>query len=242
MKRILVSALSTVICLNCANCKTDNRKQIMDRINELGGIFTEMVENDGTFAAQWKNIPLGHRAFALMKDELPLRVEGELTPYTRIVLLNKMMSCMPERDCARFFLEVKRYQKSLFRLVSDKDVKEDMDIDGYEGNPEGYVREYTEEQHRKSLERTEDYLNTGISMEDWCKKYGIMLKFDPVERSEKWEECIYEVEKECDERLAGEHKGMGFCFSYWSTKKSVLAKHGIEWDSPSTMNPRVMFD
>ncbi len=77
----------------------------MDRIDELGGIFTEMVENDGTFAAQWKNIPLGHKAFALMKDELPLRVEGELTPYTRIVLLNKMMSCMPERDCARFFLK-----------------------------------------------------------------------------------------------------------------------------------------
>ena len=214
----------------------------MDRINELGGIFTEMVENDGTFAAQWKNIPLGHRAFALMKDELPLRVEGELTPYTRIVLLNKMMSCMPERDCARFFLEVKRYQKSLFRLVSGKDVKEDMDIDGYEGNPEGYVREYTEEQHRKSLERTEDYLNRSVSMEDWCKKYGIMLKFDPVERSEQWEKCIYEVEKECDRKLSGEPKGMGFCFSYWSTKKAVLAKYGIEWDSPATMNPRVMFD
>lgn len=242
MKKILVSALLTVICLNCANCKTDNRKQIMDKLNELGAIFTEMVENDGTFAAQWKNIPLGHKAFALMKDELPLRIEGELTPYTRIVLLNKMMSCMPERDCARFFLEVKRYQKSLFRLVSDKDVKEDMDIDGYEGNPEEYVREYTVEQHWKSLERTEDYLNTGISMEDWCKKYGIMLKFDPVERSKKWEECIYKVEKECDERLVGKHMGMGFCFLYWSTKKSVLAKYGIEWDSPSTMNPRVMFD
>lgn len=137
---------------------------------------------------------------------------------------------------------MKRYQKSLFRLVSDKDVKEDMDIDGYEGNPEGYVREYTEEQHRKSLERTEDYLNRSVSMEDWCKKYGIMLKFDPVERSEQWEKCIYEVEKECDRKLSGEPKGMGFCFSYWSTKKAVLAKYGIEWDSPATMNPRVMFD
>lgn len=237
-----MSALLAVICLTCASYKTDNRKQIMDRINELGGIFTEMVENDNTFGAQWKNIPLGHKAFALMKNELPLRVEGELTPYTRIVLLNKMMSCMPERDCARFFMEVKRYQKSLFRLISDKDIKEDMDIDGYKGAPEEYVREYTEEQHQKSLERTEDYLNHRISMEDWCKKYGVMLKFDPIERTRQWEECIYKVEKECDERLAGEHKGMGFCFSYWSTKKSVLAKYGIEWDSPATMNPRVMFD
>lgn len=214
----------------------------MDKINELGGIFAEMVENDGTFGAQWKNIPLGHKAFALMKDELPLRVEGELTPYTRIVLLNKMMSCMPERDCARFFREVKRYQKTLFRLVSDKDIKEDMDIDGYDGAPEGYVREYSEDLHRESLQRTEDYLDRSVSMEDWCKKYGVMLKFDPVERSEKWEESIYEVEKECDEKLVGEPRRMGFCYIYWSTKKSVLAKYGIEWDSPSTMNPRVMFD
>lgn len=214
----------------------------MDKINELGGIFAEMVENDGTFGAQWKNIPLGHKAFALMKDELPLRVEGELTPYTRIVLLNKMMSCMPERDCARFFREVKRYQKTLFRLVSDKDIKEDMDIDGYDGAPEGYVREYSEDLHRESLQRTEDYLDRSVSMEDWCKKYGVMLKFDPVERSKKWEESIYEVEKECDEKLAGEPRRMGFCYIYWSTKKSVLAKYGIEWDSPSTMNPRVMFD
>lgn len=242
MKTVLKLALVAFFCLTAIECKSDNRKQIMDKINELGGIFAEMVENDGTFGAQWKNIPLGHKAFALMKDELPLRVEGELTPYTRIVLLNKMMSCMPERDCARFFREVKRYQKTLFRLVSDKDIKEDMDIDGYDGAPEGYVREYSEDLHRESLQRTEDYLDRSVSMEDWCKKYGVMLKFDPVERSEKWEESIYEVEKECDEKLVGEPRRMGFCYIYWSTKKSVLAKYGIEWDSPSTMNPRVMFD
>ncbi len=214
----------------------------MDKIEELGRIFSEMVENDETFGAQWKNIPLGKRAFALMKDELPMRVEGELTPYTRIVLLNKMMSCMPERDCARFFKEVKLYQKSLFRHISDDDLQEDMDIDGYEGSPEEYVREYSKDQHRESLLRTEEYLDRSISMEEWCKKYGIMLKFDPVERSGQWEECIYDVEKECDEKLAGEQKGMGYCYSYWSTKKAVLARHGIEWDSPAVMNPRVMFD
>lgn len=214
----------------------------MDKINELGGIFSEMVENDGTFGAQWKNIPLGRKAFTLMKDELPLRVDGELTPYTRIVLLNKMMSCMPERDCARFFLEVKRYQKSLFRHISGKDVEEDMDIDGYEGDPGSYVREYTEDQHDASLLRTEEYLDKHIPMEEWCRKYGISLKFDPVERSEQWEECIYDVEKACDKKLAGERKGMGFCFSYWSTKKAVLAKYGIDWRSPAAMNPRVMFD
>lgn len=242
MKTVLTLALAAVFCLTGIKCKSDNREQIMVKIGELGKIFSEMVKNDGTFGAQWKNIPLGKKAFVLMKDELPLRVKGELTPYTRIVLLNKMMSCMPERDCARFFREVKQYQKSLFRLVRNSDAPEDMDIDGYEGAPEEYVREYSEDKHKKSIERTEEYLNPDISMENWCKKYRIMLKFDPIERSRQWEECIYDVEKECDEKLAGEHKGMGFCYIYWSTKKSVLAKYGIEWDSPATMNPRVMFD
>ena len=72
--------------------------------------------------------------------------------------------------------------------------------------------------------------------------YRVTLRFDPVERSERWEECIYEVEKECDRRLKGERRGMGFCFSYWSTRKAVLARYGIDWKSPAIMNPHVMFD
>lgn len=214
----------------------------MDNIEKLGKLFSEVVEYSETFNCSWKTIPAGKQAFEVMKNELPLRVKGELTPYTRIVLLNKMMACMPERDCARFFKEVKDYQMSLFRLISDEDLAEDMDIDGYEGAPEDFVREYTKEDHKASLKRTEDYLNPKVSMEDWCRTYGVRLKFDPVERSEKWEKCIYDVEAECAEKLKDEVKGMGFCYSYWSTKKAVLAKHGISWDSPSAMNPGVMFD
>ena len=214
----------------------------MDNLKKLGDIFSEMVENDNNFGAGWRNIPLGREAFKLMKEDLPLRVKGELTPYTRIILLNNMLSCMPERDCARFFKEVRDYQAGMFPLVSAEDAEEDMDIDGYEGAAEEYVHEYTKDDLKKAAKRTEDYLNPKISMEEWCKTYNVMLKFDPVERSEEWEKCIYEVEAECDKRLKNERKGMGFCFSYWSTKKAVLAEFGIEWDSPAVMNPRVMFD
>lgn len=214
----------------------------MDNLEKLGNIFSEMVENHQTYNGWWKNIPLGKEAFALMKDGLPLRVKGELTPYTRIVLLDKMMDTMPEKDCSRTFLEVKTYQMSMFALVSDGDIEEDMDIDGYEGDAGEYVRAVTIDDVRKSLRRTEDYLDPKMSMEEWCDKYDVTLKFDPVERSEKWENCIYEVESECDRKLRNERKGMGFCYSYWSTKKAVLAKHGIQWKSPAVMNPRVMFD
>lgn len=214
----------------------------MDNLKKLGEIFSEMVDNQGKFGEMWRNIPLGHQAFKLMRDGLPLRVEGELTPYTRIVLLNKMMDCMPERDCARFFKEVKEYQKSLFPLIEEGDDPEDMDIDGFHGSVDKYERCYTGKEHDSSLKRTLDYLDPKISMEEWCRVYRVTLRFDPVERSERWEECIYEVEKECDRRLKGERRGMGFCFSYWSTRKAVLARYGIDWKSPAIMNPHVMFD
>ncbi|MCQ2172287.1 MAG: hypothetical protein MJZ17_06035 [Bacteroidales bacterium] len=214
----------------------------MDKLKKLGEVFSEMVDNYNSFGASWKNIPLGKEAFRLMKDKLPLRVEGELTPYTRIVLLDKMISCMPERDCARFMKEVRDYQKSMFPLISADDIQEDMDIDHYEGDPEKYVHEYTEDDLKKAAKKVEDYLDTRISMEEWCRTYGVHLKFDPVERTEKWENCIYDVEERCDRKLKDERKGMGYCYSYWSTKKAVLAEFGIEWDSPAVMNPRVMFD
>jgi len=35
---------------------------------------------------------------------------------------------------------------------------------------------------------------------------------------------------------------MGFCFAYWAEKRNALARRGIEWRSPSRMNPGVMFD
>lgn len=214
----------------------------MDNLHKLGNIFAEMVDNSESFGDSWKNIPLGRQAFELMRDGMPLRIKGELTPYTRIVLLNKMMSCMPERDCARLFRDVKEYQMSLFPLMSDEDFPEDMDIDGYDGDPAKYVREYTASEHKESLKRTQDYIDPKVSMEKWCEKYHVSLKFDPVEMTQKWEDCIYDVEAECARKLRNETKGMGFCFSYWSTKKAVLAKHGIDWSSPSAMNPRVMFD
>lgn len=71
---------------------------------------------------------------------------------------------------------------------------------------------------------------------------GRMLKDDPIQATPKWEEVIYEVEKEIEKKLKNFPRGMGFCFSYWSAKKTALARRGIEWKSPALMNPGVMFD
>ena len=69
------------------------------------------------------------------------------------------------------------------------------------------------------------------------------LRTDPVEYSWEWEKIYYDVEAELDRRLANVPRQMGFCFRYWAMKRELLMeKYGIDWRSPSQMNPRVMFD
>lgn len=200
-----------------------------DKIKQLGKIFSEMVDNSSEFNARWKNLALAPQAFDLMTQDLPLRVKGELTPYTRICLLNNMMETLNERDVPRFSLKVRKYQLSMFPLVEDSDAEEDGEMED----------KVTEDDIKAQIARLEDYLNPRMSMEEYCKKYGVHLKFDPVERSEGWEKVIYEVEKRI---YSGEPYRMGDCFGYWSRKTAALAQYGIEWRSPSIMNPRVMFD
>lgn len=69
------------------------------------------------------------------------------------------------------------------------------------------------------------------------------LRTDPVEYTWEWEKIYYDVEDELDRRLANVPRQMGFCFQYWSMRRELLMeKYGIDWHSPSQMNPRVMFD
>ncbi|MDE6443176.1 MAG: hypothetical protein K2K64_01955 [Muribaculaceae bacterium] len=70
-----------------------------------------------------------------------------------------------------------------------------------------------------------------------------VLRADPVEYTWKWEDIYYEVEKRLEDRFANAPRQMGFCFRYWNAKRDLLKEeYGIDWRSPSQMNPRVMFD
>lgn len=63
-----------------------------------------------------------------------------------------------------------------------------------------------------------------------------------MEWTARYEEVIDEVERIVEERLSDHPRGMGFCFAYWHEKAEVLEQFGVEWRSPSSMNPGVMFD
>lgn len=69
-----------------------------------------------------------------------------------------------------------------------------------------------------------------------------MLRYDPVEDSRKYLEVIDEVEKRLYNELKDEPRHMGFCFRYWSAKRTILKEYGIDWSTPSMMNPKVHFD
>ncbi len=70
------------------------------------------------------------------------------------------------------------------------------------------------------------------------------IKHDPIEWTARWEEVIDEVEEKVEAEMLAEgmRRGMGFCYGYWHAKGKYLAEYGIEWCSPSLMNPGVMFD
>lgn len=212
-----------------------------EKIKRIAEIYREMVKNHSTYMEGWRNYTLIQEAFDLF-SEMPLRYVEDLTPYSRIFMLEMMMDNLQEEQMPRLSLKIRDYQQTLFGLISDEDLEIDMSFDHYEGDEESYVRDLKIDDIEKHRQKLIDYIDLNISMEEWCHKYGRSLRFDPVERTEEWENAIYDVEKRCYELTKNEPKGMGFCFRYWGIKTSVLEQYGIDWRNPHLMNPRVMFD
>ena len=70
-------------------------------------------------------------------------------------------------------------------------------------------------------------------------------KIDPIEKDPKMRAIFIAVDKEVETELAKhpERDMLGFCHIFWETKKRILKeKHGINWKSPSEMNPETCFD
>ena len=190
-------------------------------LNEMLILCKAIAKNDEDYNARWKNLRLVPEAYGKLVA-LPLDFDEEVNAANRVDLIGHFADCVNELDIPRFSLGMREYQLSIF--------------DQAEGC------ETSRKDIEKDIERLKDYLNPRISVNEWCRKYNRHLKFDNVERSPEWEKVIYEVEKELDEELKRETRGMGFCYSYWSAKKAALARRGIEWASPHATNPGVIFD
>lgn len=187
----------------------------MEQLQKLAGIFKEMVANASSFGDYWKNIALGREAFAMMK-QLPDVLEGEYdSPSGKGELLEKMLEQMDETLTPRFCIGVREYIMSC--------------------NPDS-------KNNVAKLGKLRDYIDESLPMPKYCDKYRVMLKFDPIERSERMEKVIEDVERKCAEANAGIPRALGYCFAYWSAKRNILKEYGIDWRSPAEMNPYVIFD
>ena len=171
--------------------------------------------------AMHRNLPLARETLALL-EELDDPEEG---PLGKAYACNAMLNELSEYDTPRFALELLRREKAWLEESEEKS------------------ENLTAEDVQHEIEKLEAYIDVdGLSVDEFCEKYGRHLRFDPVERTPRWEEIWYDVEEECDRRTKGQPRGMGFCFAYWSAKCAVLKEYGIDWKSPHMMNPRVMFD
>lgn len=193
----------------------DRTQRIIDAVNQMRENSQDM--------RMWKNIPLAKECVQLLKDI----DDPEETPMGKALACEAVIQQLPEYDVPRFVLSILRYK---LELVQQSD----------EQNPERYP---TPEEVQAEIQRLEDYIDTDrVSDATFRERYHRHLKSAPIERTSLWEENYYEVEAECDRRLGDAPRGMGFCFGYWSTLRQVLAERGILWQSPSELNPGVMFD
>lgn len=65
---------------------------------------------------------------------------------------------------------------------------------------------------------------------------------DSVEETVEYKQIEEKLEKELSEQMK-KITGLGSCHIYWSKKKRILKeKYGIDWNSPSELNPHICFD
>lgn len=199
---------------------------------ELAGQMNKNKE-DGNL---WKNIPLVREIIHEFKDVAPFRSEI-INPAYKAYYIACMLEndYIDKRETPLLYLSL----CELYRLYRDYETPSDYD---------DFLEEHSDKYYFREVDRLIYKLAMIVSDPHWehalqCwNGLGGMLKVDPVQATKEWEDVIYEVEKEVDEQLKDEPRGMGFCFAYWSAKRAALARRGIQWRSPSAMNPGVMFD
>jgi hypothetical protein len=192
------------------------QENIASRIIDL---VDEMRHNSQDMR-MWNNIPLAQECMQLLRK----LDDSDETPMGKALACNAICEQLPEYDVPRLVLEILCLERQLVEQAADE---EGLTLDEVDAE----------------IQRLSDYIDTDrVSPETFMKRHHRHLNFDPVERTQLWEDVYYEAEQECDRRLGDTPRGMGFCFAHWSTFRQVLAERGIRWRSPSEMNPRVLFD
>ena len=217
---------------HCGNSRSSSDEWDITNAEQL---YREIFDNLGK-GLVWKNIPLVRNFIHELKDNAPFRNYQE-NPAGKACLLQDMLKEMvlDMRETPRLYQSV----CELYRLYLDFSINEDYD-DGIKKHYDRYYfREVDQLIYRFAW--IMDNPKSALAQECW-DKLGGMLKVDPIQALPEWEDVIYDVEQELEEELKDEPRGMGFCYGYWSAKRAALAKRGIDWNPPPSMNRGVIFD
>ena len=204
--------------------------------DEYAAELIDQMNSNNEDGNMWRNIPLVREFIHELKDVAPFRSEIINPAYKA-----HWIACILENDYIDKRETPRLFQSlcELYRLYRDFEKADDYD---------DYLQEHFDKDYFRQVDKWIYSFAMIVRDPQWehalqCwNGLGGMLKVDPVQATPEWEEVIYDVEKEVDEELEDEPRGMGFCHIYWSAKRAALARRDIEWRSPSAMNPRVMFD
>ena len=200
------------------------------------GDLVNQMNNNNNDGNLWKNIPLMREFIHELKDVAPFRSDI-INPAYKAHWIASMLEndYIDKRETPRLFQSL----CELYRLYRDFEDPSDFDDYLQEHFDKNYFRQVDKWIYSFAMIVLDPHWEHALQC--W-NGLGGMLKVDPVQATPEWDEVIYEVEKEVDEQLKDEPRCMGFCHSYWSAKRAALARRGIEWRSPSAMNPGIMFD
>ena len=217
------------------HCGNNMRADHEWEITNAEQLYREIFDNLGK-GLVWKNIPLVRNFIHELKDNAPFRNYQE-NPAGKACLLQDMLKEMvlDMRETPRLYQSM----CELYRLYLDFSINEDYDDDIKKHYDRYYFREVDRLIYRFAW--IVDNPLSKLAKECW-DELGGMLKVDPIQAMPEWEDIIYEVEQEVEQELKGEPRGMGVCYGYWGAKRTALAKRGIEWNTPPSMNRGVIFD
>ena len=213
-----------------------NKENVCDWSDEYTIELVGQMNKNKEDGNLWKNIPLVREIIHEFKDVAPFKSEI-INPAYKAYYIACMLEndYIDKRETPLLYLSL----CELYRLYRDYETPSDYDDFLEEHSDKYYFREVDKLIYKLAMIVSDPHWEHALQC--W-NALGGMLKVDPVQATKEWENVIYEVEKEVDEQLKDEPRGMGFCFAYWSAKRAALARRGIQWRSPSAMNPGVMFD
>ncbi len=189
----------------------------------LWDIRSEMESNELKPELQWRNLRLLRDAYEIIK-QLPPCVEGCYKDEAgKAVFLHVLVNRTSDADCASLAIEIRTLIDDIF-TAAEEDVRLEYDDIWKENN--------------RLLAKRKQYLDTELSMEEYCKIHGVIDWFDPIMRTSRWEEIAYDVYREVYENL-GNPALYGDYYYAMSLleQKDVLLKYGIRWKDVVDMHP-----